>query len=487
MKMKTGIGSWLAAILVSLGVIIAGCVQSGTTTLPAYVKMVDGVQVVTINAKEFKFTPSEIHLNPGKAKFILINDGAVEHEFEVYETANRQKLMDAMSANDQKAADSLAMARIKSVSSKQTKESDVVTLKGGTYEIGCHVVGHFEAGMKGTLTVAGGSNSESKPESKTETSATPASYSGPVASIVRKATDVPPRILRTENEKVVIYLETREVVGELADGVQYRYWTYNGTVPGPMLRVKEGDTVEFHLKNNGESTMTHSIDLHAVSGQGGGAALTQVKPGEEKVFTFRAINPGIYIYHCASPHIPTHISNGMYGMILVEPKEGLPPVDKEFYVVQGEIYSSSKRGEKGMHSFSFEKMQLEQPEYVVFNGKASALTGDNAMKANVGDKVRIYIGVGAFLPSSFHVIGEIFDKVYPEGSFSDPHKNVQTTFVPAGGAAAVEFKIDVPANYILVDHSLTRTIDKGALAIIQATGPEDKSVFGGTGTPQETH
>ncbi|MBI5355050.1 MAG: nitrite reductase, copper-containing [Candidatus Aenigmarchaeota archaeon] len=486
MKIKIGRGSWLAAVLVSLAVIIAGCVQSGTS-LPSYVKMVDGVQVVTINAKEFAFTPAEIHLNPGKAKFILINGGSVEHELVIYEASKKDIVSKAEAAEDEKTIAANIITEVEEVPKGESKESEIIDLKEGTYEIGCHIVGHFDAGMKGTVTVGSVSKSEAKTDAKADTSATPASYSGPVANIVRKATDVPPRILRSGNEKVVIYLETKEVVGELADGVQYKYWTYNGTVPGPMLRVKEGDTVEFHLKNNGDSTMTHSIDLHAVSGQGGGASLTQVKPGEEKVFTFRAINPGIYIYHCASPHIPTHISNGMYGMILVEPKEGLPQVDKEFYVVQGEIYSASKRGEKGMHAFSFEKMQMEQPEYYVFNGKASALTGDNAMKASVGDKVRIYIGVGAFKPSSFHVIGEIFDTVYPEGSFSDPHKNVQTTFIPAGGAAAVEFKIDVPANYILVDHSLTRTIDKGALAIIQATGPEDKSIFSGTGTPQETH
>jgi nitrite reductase (NO-forming) len=124
----------------------------------------------------------------------------------------------------------------------------------------------------------------------------------------------------------------------MADGVAYEYWTFNGTVPGPMLRVREGDTVEIDLHNAADAGVTHSIDLHAVSGPGGGAKMTQVTPGEDGSFTFKALNPGVYIYHCATPMVAQHIASGMYGMIVVEPKAGLPKVDHEYYLMEGDFY-----------------------------------------------------------------------------------------------------------------------------------------------------
>ncbi|HEY8394809.1 MAG TPA: copper-containing nitrite reductase, partial [Thermaerobacter sp.] len=269
----------------------------------------------------------------------------------------------------------------------------------------------------------------------------------------------------------------RELVGKLADGTTYTYWTFNGQVPGPLLRVRVGDTVELHLKNAPDSTQIHSIDLHAVNGPGGGAVATQVKPGEEKVFTWKALNPGVYIYHCASPHIPSHIANGMYGLIVVEPEGGLPPVDKEFYIVQGEIYANLKPGEKGHAKFDYEAMLNEEPNYVVFNGTANHWVGERALKAKVGDRIRIFVGNGGpNLISSFHVIGEVFDKVHDQGA-SEAVSNVQTTLIPAGGAAWVEFTVDVPGTYTLVDHSLSRSIDKGALAQIVVEGKPNPEIF----------
>lgn len=285
---------------------------------------------------------------------------------------------------------------------------------------------------------------------------------------------VPPPVGRREPTTVHVDLEVVERRARLADGVEYEFWTFNGTVPGPMLRVRVGDTVELRLKNS--ARIPHSIDLHAVTGPGGGAAVTQVNPGQEAVFRWKALKPGLYVYHCATPVIPMHESNGMYGLILVEPAEGLPPVDHEFYVMQGELYTVGKNGEQGLQAFSMEKLLKEEPEYVVFNGAAGALTGERALRAKVGEKVRIYFGVGGpNLTSSFHVIGEIFDTVYPEGA-SEPVHNVQTTLVPAGGATIVEFTLDVPGTYILVDHSLTRLL-KGAVAQIVVEGPEAPEIF----------
>ncbi|MDF2628794.1 MAG: major anaerobically induced outer membrane protein [Symbiobacteriaceae bacterium] len=289
--------------------------------------------------------------------------------------------------------------------------------------------------------------------------------------------DLPAAIKRTEPQKVVLNLETVEVDGKLADGTTYTYWTFNKTVPGPMLRVREGDTVELHLKNDPKSVSIHSIDLHAVNGPGGGAASTQVNPGQEKVFTFKALNPGVYVYHCASPHIPTHIAQGMYGMIVVEPKEGLAPVDREFYVMQGEIYAAGLPADKGHQPFNGDLMFDEQPNYVVFNGAFQALTGDKAMTAKAGERIRLFVGNGGpNLISSFHVIGEIFDKVHEEGA-TEATSNIQTTLIPAGGATWVEFTVDVPGRYMLVDHSISRAINKGAVAYLDVTGNPNEEIY----------
>ncbi len=272
-------------------------------------------------------------------------------------------------------------------------------------------------------------------------------------------------------------VETIELEGQLADGATFTYWTFDGTVPGPMLRARVGDTVEINLINAADSTNVHSIDLHAVNGPGGGAMATQVPPGESGSFRFQALNPGVYVYHCATPHVPTHIANGMYGLIVIEPDGGLDAVDREFYVMQGEIYTAEAFGSTGALTFDADRLLLEEPNFVVFNGAASALTGDNAMQVDVGDTVRLYVGNGGpNLISSFHVIGEIFDRVHVEGA-RDPAFDVQTTLIPAGGATWVEFTVDVPGNYLLVDHALSRVFDKGALAIITATGPEDPTIF----------
>lgn len=289
----------------------------------------------------------------------------------------------------------------------------------------------------------------------------------------------PARALPSPDGVVRIPLEAREVPAQLADGVGYEFWTFGGTVPGPMLRIREGDLVELTLVNAPTSQHPHSIDLHAVTGPGGGAKATQTPPGESTSFRFRALNPGLYVYHCATPHIPSHVANGMYGLILVEPTQGLPPVDNEFYVMQGEFYTEGKLGDKGMQAFSLANLLDEEPTYFAFNGRVGALTGAGALKTRVNDTVRIYFGVGGFVPSSFHVIGEIFNKVYPEGGFP-PVQHVQTTLVPAGGATMVEFRVDVPGDYVLVDHWLTHALDRGAVGILAVEGPANPDVFLGT-------
>ncbi|HEX7043842.1 MAG TPA: copper-containing nitrite reductase [Burkholderiales bacterium] len=334
--------------------------------------------------------------------------------------------------------------------------------KAGEFVYICTVPGHRAAGMEGRLVVNG--------------------VRAPVAkALPRVALDpasVPPPLGRRGPQEVRIDLETVELEGRMADGSSYHYWTFNGTVPGPFLRVRVGDTVHVTLRNRADSTMIHSVDFHAVTGPGGGASATQTTPGGETSFTFKALNPGLYVYHCATPMVAHHIANGMYGLILVEPEEGLAKVDREFYVMQGELYTRAPLGQLGPQEFSVDKLLAERPEYFVFNGAVGALTKETALKAKVGETVRIYFGVGGpNFVSSFHVIGEIFDRVYDQAALTAaPQTDVQTTLVPAGGAAVVEFKLDVPGRYILVDHALSR-LERGLAAVLEVTGPEDPGIF----------
>ena len=314
--------------------------------------------------------------------------------------------------------------------------------------------------------------------------------------IGRNADDLPPPLNRTEPQLVKVDLYTEELVAEMMPEVTYQYWTYNGKVPGPFIRARAGDQVEIHLSHgkpgvahqgHNEHTSAehaaaghsaHSIDLHAVSGPGGGAPLMQVGQGEEKSFRFKATHPGIYVYHCASPHVPSHIANGMYGMILVEPAEGLAKVDREYYVMQGDFYTTGKYGAKGFQTLSKEKLLAEQPDYFLFNGRVNSLSGERALKAKAGEKIRLFVGVGSHIAANFHIIGVVFDKLYKDGAITNPPlKDVQTTTISPGSAVMIEFTAEVPGKYLLVDHGLSRAIDKGALAELIIEGPEQPELY----------
>lgn len=289
-------------------------------------------------------------------------------------------------------------------------------------------------------------------------------------------TAVPATAQKADEDTIVrIELVAQEVIGEVAPGIYFNYWTYNKQVPGPFLRIREGDTVELTLSNHPSSLHPHNIDLHAVTGPGGGAVLTNVEPGETKTFKWKALNPGLFIYHCALPNVSMHNSHGQYGLILVEPKEGLPSVDREFYVVQGELYTLGNLGKKGLVAFDSEAMLDGNPNYVMFNGKVESVP---RMKAKTGEKIRMYVGNGGVnLTSAFHVIGEIFDTVYPNASIGGAlEKNTQTALVLPGGASIVEMTLDVPGKFLLVDHALAR-MNKGAWAVLEVSGDERPDIF----------
>ncbi len=327
----------------------------------------------------------------------------------------------------------------------------------------CSLPGHRLAGMEGKVAIA---------------AKTAPSVGAEARDISMDPAKVPAPIGKREPKTVRVDLETVEVDGQLADGTTYRYWTFNGTVPGPMLRVRVGDTVQVFIKNDPDSVMIHSVDFHATTGPGGGAAFLQVEPGQTKQLDFKALVPGLYVYHCATPMVAHHIANGMYGMILVEPEGGLPAVDHEFYVMQGEIYTTAPFGQQGGQEFSVDKLLAEQPEYFVFNGAVGALTKQHVMHAKVGETVRLFMGVGGpNFTSSFHVIGEIFDRVYEWGNLSSPPVvGVQTVSVPPGGAVVAEFALQVPGRYLLVDHALSR-LERGLLGFIMVDGEQQPDIY----------
>ena len=311
-------------------------------------------------------------------------------------------------------------------------------------------------------------------------------YAGEESPIVRPAGEVPEATGTRAPQLVKLELETIERIGELADGTTYRYWTFGGQVPGPFVRVRAGDIVDVSLHNHDTSWLPHNIDFHAVTGPGGGGVATVTDPGDTTGFRFQALNPGLYVYHCAVPMAAEHIANGMYGMILVEPEGGLPPVDREFYVMQGEIYTAETFGTEGELTTGYDALLNEMPEYYVFNGATGALAGDGALTAKVGETVRIYFGVGGpNKTSSFHVIGEIFDRVYNLGSLTAPPlTDVQTVSVPPGGSAVVDFKVEVPGTYVLVDHALSRAA-RGLIGELVVEGEAQPDVFQAAGPMAE--
>ena len=335
--------------------------------------------------------------------------------------------------------------------------------KTGEFAYYCSAPGHREAGMQGRIQVAPGLR---------------AAAVATAADITRDPTDLPAPIGTRPPQIVRVDLRTVEVTGQLADKTTYNYWTFNGKVPGPMVRVRVGDTVEVHLKNDENSVMTHSVDFHAATGPGGGAEFTQTDPGQEKIVTFKALVPGLFVYHCATPSVPQHITNGMYGMILVEPEGGLPQVDREFYMMQGEIYTAQPFGAHGDQEMDYEKLISEKPEYFVFNGAVGALTKSHPLRASIGETIRIYFGVGGpNFTSSFHLIGEIFDHVYQSGGLSSPPlAGVQTVTVPPGGATIVDLKIQRAGRFTLVDHALSR-IERGLAGFLIVDGPSEDDIM----------
>lgn len=432
----------------------------------------------------------ELHTNIVDGKMVFVGDkGQVNPTL----TANAGDTIEIVLESGEGAEHDLVIPELNVASPKFSGSSGKATLRfkvprSGTFTYYCSIPGHRQIGMEGRLQVSGpavaqgtapaGSDSSQAALALYTPAPVPQRAADPSAvSVAANPAAVPPAIGARAPRTLKYRMETVELPGKLDDGTSFTYWTFNRQVPGPMLRARVGDTIELTLANARDSKMIHSIDLHAVTGGHGGGEHTQVAPGQEKAFTFKALNPGLYVYHCATPLVPQHIAAGMYGMILVEPVDGLPKVDREYYVMQGEMYTGRPHGAKGHQEADLEKMANELPDYYVFNGEVGALNKTHKLQAKVGETVRIYFGVGGPNKiSSFHVIGEIFDTVYSEGSFTGLKHDVQTTLVAPGGATIVEIKVQHPGSYLLVDHALSRA-GKGAVGVLEVTGEPVPGVY----------
>ncbi|MGZ8191845.1 MAG: copper-containing nitrite reductase [Methylococcaceae bacterium] len=459
---NNGLKSTLSLLLlVSIALMVSeGCAVKQSSTINAKSTAANQAKPTEIKiiSTEFNYNPTRLKVKEGQAvTFTLDNrQGALEHDFVIKELGVHL-----------------------AAKAGQVTSQNLICKHPGEYDFKCTLPGHHDSGMSGKLTVE-----------PSDLTATPISLNNDdMHAGTVKILDLPkgisrlptpkaaPPLIRTKPELVKVELEAIPVTALLTEKVGYNYWTFNGTVPGPMIRLRQGDTVELTLKNSPLSPITHSIDSHGITGPGGGAKFTQTPVGDKSILRFKAIKPGAYVYHCATPVVPHHISNGMYGLMVVEPPEGWPKVDHEFYVMQGDLYLKGNADQPGIHDVSIQKMNAEEPDYVIFNGSVGALSKENALKAKVGETVRIFFGVGGpNVTSSFHVIGEMFDKVYTGGNPSEFISNVQTVMVPTGGSAVVDIKLEVPGTYILVDHSLSR-LQKGAAGFLEVEGPENTDIF----------
>jgi len=343
---------------------------------------------------------------------------------------------------------------------------EVPALPTGTYETLCTVVGHADAGMKGTITVAG----------STAGGATAGGdHGGPApATDVQPDPNAPkytlydataPEPLPGTTHDIDLVVQEKKMT--VAEGFVVAVWTFNGTVPGPVIRVKVGDTIRVHLKNPATNQLPHSVDFHA-SQVAWNDEMTSIKPGEEKLYEWTADYAGVWMYHCGTAPALHHIANGMYGMVIVEPKEGLKPVDSEFALVQSEWYLGPQ-GEPA--SLTKAAAGAPSPDFVVFNGVANQYK-DNPLKVPTGGTVRVFVlDAGPSIDSSFHIVGTIFNTVIKEGIQLTPnnpgHFGSQAVDLSPAQGAIIEFTTPEDGLYPVVTHAFN-FVGRGALGLVQA-------------------
>lgn len=289
---------------------------------------------------------------------------------------------------------------------------------------------------------------------------TPLSLVSPTPDPESRDARLPP--LLGTGDTVSVTLEAKDATVRIANGVDFMAWTFGGMVPAPILHVKQGQTVMVTFVNHG--MMAHSIDFHAAQ-VSPTADYRSIEPGQALQFTFVARVPGAFIYHCGTPPVLLHMGNGMYGALIVDPLKPLPPADAEYVLVQSEWYTAQEKGNMMMGDMS--KMMMGMPDEVVWNGKAYQYE-DHPLAAHVGKRVRLYVvDAGPEMPSAFHVIGGIFESVYPDGDPAHALTGVSTYSLAPGQGAVFDIVLAEPGKYAFVDHNM-RDMEMGAVGLLDA-------------------
>ena len=267
---------------------------------------------------------------------------------------------------------------------------------------------------------------------------------------------------------VKVQMTLKDMPVEIAPGVTYNTWAFDGHgAPGPVVHVREGQTVEMTLTNGG--AIPHSIDFHAAR-IAPDVAFKDVAPGKSFTFRFKAGDPGVYMYHCGTKPVLAHIANGMYGAIIVRPKEGLPPADNEYALVASEWYMNGDGIEKPA-DLSMDKARQTQPDWTTFNGYANQYV-THPLTADPGETTRFWVvAAGPTLDTNFHVVGTIFDRAWVNQDMTTFQKGVQTVAVPAGGGAVFDVKIDEPGMYPFVSHAFAH-VDLGQVGLLKVGKPK---------------
>jgi nitrite reductase (NO-forming) len=398
------------------------------------------VGALEIEAFDLGFNPASIEVDaPGTYEVTLNNTGAIPHDL-TFPDGSTTGMVDG--------------------GATATLEVDVPAA-GLTFI--CSIPGHAQAGMEGAITVKGGATAGGDDHGGPAPTMDVASDPDAPAPVTYDATA--PALLPGDVHDIDLVITESEMT--VAPGFVQRVWTFGGTVPGPVIRVKVGDTIRVHLKNPATNELPHSIDFHA-SQVAWNDEMTSIDPGEEKLYEWTADYAGVWMYHCGTSPALHHIANGMYGMVIVEPAEGLPPVDNEFALVQSEWYLGPQ-GE--ITSLEKAAAAAPAPDFVVFNGVASQYV-DAPLAVGTGESVRIFVlDAGPSIESSFHIVGTIFNTVIKEGialvkGNTGSWGSQAMDLSPAQGGI-VEFTTAEDGLYPMVTHAFN-FVGRGALGLVQA-------------------
>jgi nitrite reductase (NO-forming) len=450
---------WVATELLVLALIfgLAACGQTpagklGPTTAASGAAQSASAPLGTLEIHSFDlgFKPGTLSVEqPGRYTIKLINDGAIQHDIAF---PNGPKL---------------------TANAKETKTADIDVPAAGLSFI-CSIPGHADAGMKGTITVGSRSAAGASGHSADDHGGPPPESdvkADPNAPEYQPYDATAPAALSGTTHDINLVTEEKDMT--VAPGFVQHVWTFNGTVPGPVIRVHVGDTVRIHLKNPAGSQMSHSVDVHA-SQVAWNDEMTSIKPGEEKLYEWKAEYAGVWMYHCGTAPALHHIANGMFGMVIVEPKAGLPQVDKEFAMVQSEWYL----GPQGQPvSLAKASTAAPAPDYVVFNGVANQYK-DHPLMVGTGERVRIFVlNAGPSVDSSFHIVGTIFDTVIKEGvvlTRDNPgHYGAQAVDLAPAQGAIIELTTAEDGMYPVVTHAFN-FVGRGVLGLIKAGDGDPK-------------